>query len=290
MLEGLRYVVDRWRHPRSRADELARLRARFVVASTPAATAEQRELAAELRRLRCELIAAFGPLGACADCGRGHPLPGGAWDGGNCCGGNTLELFNADEVAALAVGGTRGTELVAPRSEHHGCAFRGPRGCSLQPADRPNICVRHICWDLRRELKARDDWPQVAALAGQLRDTFERFDLTRMDLAAPPRREPRLESAGEAGGRARSRTADLAEDGGTGRTDRACRPTACGSLPAPAGAGLALQPVPSDLPQACSARIDAPEGCSASPPEGAAPGAAAAPATTSGGPACREGR
>ncbi|MCC6525130.1 MAG: hypothetical protein IT373_20925 [Polyangiaceae bacterium] len=185
MLVSVRHLVDRWRHPRSRADELASLRARF--AAQPGrfgASAPERALALELRARRGALAAAFGQLAACRSCARGRPLPAGRWPGGACCGARTLDLFSPDEVGALKLGGTRAAALEPPRGDHAGCAFRGAEGCTLAPEDRPNVCVRYVCLELRRELHARPDWWAVARQARDLGATFERFCAARR----PPER------------------------------------------------------------------------------------------------------
>lgn len=155
MLISPRMLLDRMRHPRSRADELAALRARFRAQPGRAeATDREIELCDELRALRSAASDALGGLAtsACRGCARGHPGPPGRWPGGHCCGGRTLEIWSADEVRTLKVAGGRASSLEPPRSEHAGCAFRGPEGCSLPPEDRPTICVRYVCTDLRREI------------------------------------------------------------------------------------------------------------------------------------------
>lgn len=177
MLISPRMLVDRLRHPRSRADELARLRARFDAQPGPSdASDEQRALAERMRALRAELSAALGDVDACRGCAKGHPLPSGRWDGGHCCGGRTLDIWSPTEAFALKLGGTSATKLVPPRSDHAGCAFRGPVGCSLQPQDRPSICLKYVCMDLRVELRAREDWPEIARLAKELQQAMERFE------------------------------------------------------------------------------------------------------------------
>jgi hypothetical protein len=177
-----RQLVDRLRHPRSRADELAMLRARFTAQPTRRqASAEQNALADELRTLRTEAHAATQKVSSCERCAKGHPLPSGRWDGGHCCGGNTGNLFNPDEVAALKLAGTVATKLKPPSSDHAGCAFRGPVGCSLSPVDRPNICLRYVCLDLRAEMKDSGQWARISELNRKLRDTFERFVSSRRE-------------------------------------------------------------------------------------------------------------
>ena len=134
MLISAQYLVDRLRHPRSRADEVAALRRRFAAAPVhdggpSGLSVTERDLALELRRLREALSVALAGVASCSGCARGHPLPHGRWRGGHCC-------------------GTRGERLSPPAGDHAGCAFRGPDGCSLAPADRPSLCVRYICREL----------------------------------------------------------------------------------------------------------------------------------------------
>ena len=177
MLVPLERLLDRVRHPRSRADELAALRARLRALPAPESAApERRALALELRRLRLELSEALVGVGSCAGCAEGHPLPFGRWDGGHCCGGTTSAIFSDDELAALQLAGTTADRLVPPAdSDHAGCAFRGPRGCSLSPVDRPTLCVRFICQELDRELAARGDRARIRALAGEIALLFRRL-------------------------------------------------------------------------------------------------------------------
>lgn len=173
-------LVDRLRHPRSRADEVAALRARLSRADGPGqASAAEIEVAAELRRLREELAAALGAVSSCSGCARGHPLPNGRWDGGHCCGGRTEDIWSDDDLAALRLSGTGITSLTLPASDHAGCAFRGPEGCSLAVADRPNLCVRYLCEELRDELRARGDLPRLRALSAAIGAAMARFSALR---------------------------------------------------------------------------------------------------------------
>jgi hypothetical protein len=168
--------ASRLRHPRSRADDLALLRRRLVAApgagdAPPAET----EAALELRRLRVELSEALGTVSSCTRCAHRHPLPAGRWSGGHCCSGPTTGVFTDDEVAALRLSGTTPRSLTPPISDHAGCVFRGPTGCSIAPADRPNICVRYLCHDLTAELRERGDLARIRALAADIKRTFDRF-------------------------------------------------------------------------------------------------------------------
>jgi len=180
----LRRLVDRARHPQTRADELARLRARHrAQPSRRGSDPELVALADELRRLRRALADELrnASVSSCHGCARGHPLPEGRWPGGHCCGGNTLDIFSVDEVAALELGGTSLRDWAPPDGDHAGCAFRGPRGCSLEPEDRPSICLRYICLELRAELREGGQ-ARVFELAAALRDLHERFVARRREL------------------------------------------------------------------------------------------------------------
>jgi hypothetical protein len=176
VLVSVRQLVDRLRHPRTRADDLAALRARFAAQpSRREATPAEIASAERLRALRSQLADAFGHVQACSGCARGQSEPHGHWTGGHCCGCPTGNVFTPDEVAALKLAGTRMRDLDPPAGDHAGCAFRGPTGCSLGPADRPSICVRYVCLELRAELKEREDWKEVSRLAAELRDEHARF-------------------------------------------------------------------------------------------------------------------
>jgi hypothetical protein len=176
-------LLDRVRYGRSRADELAQLRARFrALSALPRGGQRAVELALELRALRERAHAELGRVASCAGCARGHPAPSGRWDGGHCCGGHTLELFSQDEVAALWLAGTRLRHLTPPSADHAGCTFRGPAGCSLAPAHRPTICVRYLCLSLREELRQRGDWSTMAPLSAAMARLFG--ELTALRVAA----------------------------------------------------------------------------------------------------------
>lgn len=167
------------RQPRSRAEEARRLRLRFAAeAGRPGEGAQEpSELAAatELRALRLELAAAVGAVESCKSCALGHPSPHGHFAGGHCCGLQTEDAFNDDEVAALARAGTRPADLSLPRGDHAGCAFRGPGGCSLDLPHRPNLCVRYLCPDLKRELHGRGDLSAIEEIGERLESAYLRF-------------------------------------------------------------------------------------------------------------------
>jgi hypothetical protein len=171
---AVQHLVDRQRMPRSRADEVATLRRRLAAVGSTTDEAEVID-AIELRRLKAELSEALAGVESCRGCAKGHPLPAGRWNGGHCCSGRTSEIFSDDEVRALKRGGTTPADLAPPISDHAGCAFRGPSGCSLAPIDRPTLCVRYLCLDLRGELDRRGDLREIKAISADLEKTFQRF-------------------------------------------------------------------------------------------------------------------
>ena len=186
VLIAAQHLIDRLRQPRSRADEVRAVRLRLV-AQPPArrATAEQVRLAHELRRLREELTRLLDGVTSCSGCARGHSLPHGRWSGGQCCGGHTDEIFTDHELAALRLSGTTPSRLAAPVSDHAGCAFRGPLGCSLDVADRPNLCVRYVCRELEAELAERGTLADVKKAARALGRAFDDFVRATSATSAP---------------------------------------------------------------------------------------------------------
>jgi hypothetical protein len=149
------------------------LRRRLAAERDPrGVTRRERELARELRRLRQVILAATGRPGCCGRCAVGRPLPHGRFPGGFCCGAPTEELFTAEELCALALAGTTARQL-RPRPALAGCLFRGPAGCALPPAHRPNVCVAHLCQDLQRELAAAGALDRVESLCLELRRLFD---------------------------------------------------------------------------------------------------------------------
>jgi len=175
MLVPVTALLRRWRDAPARSREVGEVRKRIAAASRAPASDEARALALELRALRPRVLAAFAGVKACTGCGRDRPEPHGHWNGGFCCGGHTSHVFDEDEVAALALAGTRPRHLRAPGGDHAGCAFRGPTGCSLDPVDRPSLCVRFACRELEAELRGSGEWQRVRALTRQLEKTFAKF-------------------------------------------------------------------------------------------------------------------
>jgi len=180
-----RHLVDRFRHPRTRADDLAWLRARFWAHGGAAPSAQARALALRLLALKTELAKQFSSIDACRGCARGSSLPGGHWDGGRCCGTQTSVVFTPEEVRALAWAGVSASSLEPPRGDHAGCAFRAATGCSLAPEQRPTLCLIYLCDELRSELRSRPDWTRIHALRTELFDVFE--ELARLAGDTPER-------------------------------------------------------------------------------------------------------
>lgn len=162
--------------PQTRVDEIVELRRRLRAAPLEVPAAEA-ELAQRMRELRLRLSALVGEVQACRTCAIGHPPPHGHFQGGHCCGLRTEDAFNDDELAALKLAGTTPADLRPPMpSDHAGCSFRGPTGCSLQVPDRPNLCLRYLCPDLTRELARRD--PQNLAEIDAVNAELEALYLT----------------------------------------------------------------------------------------------------------------
>ncbi len=182
MLTPLLNLLDLLVHQPSRARELAALRRELRrQPRNRTISAEERLLARELRALRVTISAVLPRSSACDSCAEHYPPPHGHWPGGYCCGAPTEELFTADELATLHVAGTRARDLRAPFGAHAGCAFRGPEGCALPPVHRPNICVRHICWELARTLQTQGVLARTEDLSQQIKVRFERFVKIRHD-------------------------------------------------------------------------------------------------------------
>ena len=207
MLSAARYLWDRLSGPRTRADELLRLRRRLAEAADPNASATERRLARQLCQLRQSLGTQIGEVQACRGCVRPHSE---RWPGGHCCSGHTEDLFTDHELATLRLSGTSPHQLRPPRSEHAGCAFRGPTGCSLDTAHRPNLCVSYTCRELRSELDQRGDGAAIARLQQRIQVTFARFVATMQERLEAERFEELEDSLRRLGtGRHRRASATL---------------------------------------------------------------------------------
>ena len=174
---SLRYLLDRVRYPRSRADELAQLRSR--AARLTGASDAEREAAAQLSASKQRLSSLLQGVGSCAQCNHQHPRPEGPWRGGYCCSAPTTNLFTDDELAALLASGVALNDLRAPKEPQHGCVFRGERGCSISPAERPSVCVLYLCMTLELELARRGDMSPIDALRADLIAQLKRFSELR---------------------------------------------------------------------------------------------------------------
>jgi len=162
--------------PSSRVNELASLRLRLMAElGAEQCSSQEVALASELRSKRRQMLVLIGEVESCKKCGRGYPRPNGHWDGGYCCGGITENLFRQEELACLRASGTLPTHLRPPRGVHAGCVFRGPKGCSLAPEHRPNLCVRYACKMLREEYKQKGIAEEVRVLASSMQVAFQSF-------------------------------------------------------------------------------------------------------------------
>lgn len=174
------FFRDRLRHQSSRVRQLKTLRTRWQALDTQETwTKEQRHLGQEMRQLREQIAESLEGVHSCRECGKGCPLPEGQWDGGFCCGGRTEELFPEAELASLCAGGIKSHQPTAPRGPHAGCVFRGATGCTLSPAQRPNLCLTYMCRDLSRELATRPNAKHLLHLCDELTNTFKEFQKTR---------------------------------------------------------------------------------------------------------------
>lgn len=170
MFVAVERLLVKIRQPRSRADELIALRARLRAELAADVADEERALARAVHARKLAVAEELRGVTSCASCDAGGPHAGGA-----CCAGVTEELFDDNELAALAHAGTRPKHLVAPRSVHAGCAFRGAHGCTLAIEHRPARCVHYACDTLRRELHARGRLDAVEAKLGELNAEMQRF-------------------------------------------------------------------------------------------------------------------
>lgn len=153
---------------------LARMPSRRSQVSPAEHAAAQR-----VTELRVELSGALAGVSSCGTCAVGYPLPAGQWDGGNCCQATTSALFDENELAALRLTGTTIARLKPPEGAHAGCAFRGATGCSLEPRDRPVLCVRYVCKDLARELHDGKELDRIDALRDALGAAYHEFERAR---------------------------------------------------------------------------------------------------------------
>lgn len=177
MLIAAERLLIKLRQPASRAAELNALRARLREELAADVSDEERALAGAVLARKLAVSEELRAVSSCRTCATGQPWPRGHYDGGDCCSGVTADLFDDNELAALAHAGTRPGHLTPPRRDegHAGCAFRGPRGCTLEVAHRPGRCVHYLCDTLRRELFARGQLDAIEAKLAELSGAMQRF-------------------------------------------------------------------------------------------------------------------
>ena len=143
--------------------------------------AHERELAERLLALKREMAGATGQVRACSTCAEGQAWPRGAYAGGDCCSGLADNVFSDDEIAALALTGTRARDLVEPPRDdaQAGCVFRGAHGCSLAVDHRPSVCVRYACTKLQRELSRLGRLDSTEQIARELGEVLAAFATAR---------------------------------------------------------------------------------------------------------------
>ncbi len=170
-------LLVKLRQPASRADELNAVRARLREELAAEVTDEERALARTVLARKLAVSEQLRAVSSCRSCATGAPWPRGHYDGGDCCSGVTADLFDDNELAALAHAGTHPHHLSPPRRRdgHAGCAFRGPHGCTLDVAHRPGRCVHYLCDTLRRELHSRGQLDVIEARLAELNQDMQRF-------------------------------------------------------------------------------------------------------------------
>jgi hypothetical protein len=177
MLVSVERLLTRIRQPASRADELNALRARLREELAKNISTEERDLAQSVRAKKLAVSAELEAVTSCRSCAKGQPLPVGHHAGGACCSGVTADLFEESELAALAHAGTRPADLTPPAGSdvHAGCAFRGPRGCTLDASHRPARCIHYFCDTIKRELHKKGELVRLEAKLGDLATEMKKF-------------------------------------------------------------------------------------------------------------------
>jgi hypothetical protein len=177
VLIAIERLLIKVRQPKSRADELIALQRRLRDERARDIGDDERAFARDARARKLAVAAELRSISSCRTCATGQPWPRGGYDGGACCSGVTADLFDDNELAALAHAGTRPRDLVPPggTDAHAGCAFRGPRGCTLDVMHRPGRCVHYLCDTLRRELFKRGQLDAVEAKLAELNRAMQQF-------------------------------------------------------------------------------------------------------------------
>jgi len=168
-------LLIKLRQPADRAHELIALHARLRSELAATIEADEQALAEAVLAQKRAISAHLTAVHSCRTCATGQPRPVGHYDGGACCSGVTADLFDDNELAALVHAGTRVGNLVAPRTDHAGCAFRGPTGCTLELDHRPARCVHYVCNTLRRELHSRHQLDMIEAGLAELDRRMQAF-------------------------------------------------------------------------------------------------------------------
>lgn len=183
MVVPIERLLRRVRRPSSRTDELIALRRRLAhERQSPLVDDNERGLARDVLDRKLAAARALAGATSCASCAIDDFATTG-YRGGACCGGNTHELFDDRELAALAHAGTRVRDLTPPANDqpHVGCAFRGRQGCSLAVAHRPARCVHYLCDAIRRELFHRGSLDDVEHALAALSSAMERYTAVHRD-------------------------------------------------------------------------------------------------------------
>jgi len=177
VLIAVERLLIKLRQPNSRADELIALRRRLRDELARDIDDQERALARDVRARKLAVAAELHSISSCRTCATGQPWSRDGYDGGDCCSGVTADLFDDNELASLAHAGTRPRDLVPPggADAHAGCAFRGPRGCTLDVMHRPGRCVHYLCDTLRRELFKRGQLDAVEAKLAELHRAMQQF-------------------------------------------------------------------------------------------------------------------
>lgn len=200
MLVTVERLLRKLRQPVSRRDELVGLRTRLRDELGAEVDDDERALAHAVRARKLAIAAELRAVSSCGSCAVNQPAPVGAHAGGACCSGVTAELFDDNELAALAHAGTRPRDLLPPARDdpHAGCAFRGARGCSLDITHRPARCVHYMCDALRRELHARGQLDRIEGLLAELSGTMQRFTASHQARRDRELLEPLIEAIASA--------------------------------------------------------------------------------------------
>ena len=177
MLIAVERLLIKLRQPASRAGELNALRERLRAELAAEVSDEELALARTVLARKLAVSDELRAVSSCRTCATGQPWPRGHYDGGDCCSGVTADLFDGNELAALAHAGTRPRHLAPPDGSdgHAGCAFRGPRGCTLEVTHRPGRCVHYLCDTLRRELHRHGQLDAIEAKLAELNRDMQRF-------------------------------------------------------------------------------------------------------------------